>query len=123
MVEKKKKIEKKVAEKLANSSGTVATSLSCADKFCPIHGEKKLKLRGRTFQGAVIKKLHGRVTIQFERMVPVRKYERYEKRRTKLHARLPDCMKDDIQEGDLIKITETRPISKMIHFVVVGKVK
>ena len=114
MATEKKKIEKKVQKKSEDS---------CADKFCPIHGEKKLKLRGRIFQGKVIKKLHGRVTISFERMMKIPKYERYEKRRTKLHARLPDCMKDDVQVGDLIKIAETRPLSKMIHFVVVGGVK
>ena len=114
MEKKKENIEKKVQKK---------EKVSCADKFCPVHGEKKLKMRGRVFQGKVIKKLHGRVTISFERMFYIRKYERYEKRRTKLHARLPDCMKDDIQEGDLIKIAECRPLSKMIHFVVVGGVK
>jgi len=90
----------------------------CKDRFCPIHGDRKLKMRGRTFEGKVIRKLHGRVTIQFERMLKVAKYERYEKRSTKIHARLPDCMKDDVAVGDLIQIAETRPISKMIHFIV-----
>jgi small subunit ribosomal protein S17 len=97
--------------------------VSCNDKFCPIHGSKKLKMRGRTFDGVVIKKLPGRVTIQFERMLRVPKYERYEKRKTKLHARLPDCMKNDVAVGDLIQIAETRPISKMIHFVVSKLIK
>ena len=96
--------------------------VSCADQFCPEHGKKKLKLRGRTFQGKVINKLHGRVTIQFERILKVRKYERYEKRRTKLHARLPDCLAEEISVGDLIEIAECRPLSKMIHFVVVKKI-
>jgi|TARA_Y100000310_G_scaffold325414_1_gene388852 small subunit ribosomal protein S17 len=97
--------------------------ISCADKFCPIHGEKKLKVRGRVFEGEVIKKLHGRVTIQFERMIKVRKYERYEKRRTKIHARLPECMENDVNVGDLIQIGETRPISKMIHCVVIKVIR
>lgn len=96
---------------------------SCADKFCPVHGEKKLKIRGRVFEGNVIRKLHGRVTVQFERMIKIRKYERYEKRRTKIHARLPACMEDDVNVGDLIQIGETRPISKMIHFVIIKVVK
>jgi small subunit ribosomal protein S17 len=112
--ETNKKIEKKNKD-----------SVNCTDKLCPIHGEQgfKLKMRGRTFEGVVIRKLHGRVTIQFERMKYLPKYERYEKRKTKLHARLPDCMKDEINEGDLIKISETRPISKTIHCVVAGKIK
>ena len=94
----------------------------CKDRLCPIHGDRKLKIRGRIFEGIVIKKLPGRVTIQFERMLKLPKYERYEKRKTKIHARLPDCMKDNVAVGDFIQIAETRPISKMIHFVV-SKIK
>ncbi len=112
--EKKKNIEKKMEKKKENKT-------SCADNLCPIHGKKKLKIRGRIFEGKVIKKLPGRVTIAYERINKVRKYERYEKRVTKLHARLPDCMKDKIEVGDRIRIGETRPVSKIIHFVVLGK--
>ena len=65
-----------------------------------------------------MKVLPGRVSIQFERMIKLPKYERFEKRKTKVHARLPDCMSGDFVVGDLIEISETRPISKMIHFVV-----
>jgi small subunit ribosomal protein S17 len=90
----------------------------CKDRLCPVHGDKKLKMRGRTLEGIVIRKFPGRITIQFERMLKIPKYERYEKRKTKIHARLPDCMKDGVDIGDLIQIAETRPISKMIHFVV-----
>jgi len=112
MAEKKKeKIEKGVQK------------VSCADKFCPVHGSKPLKLRGRIFEGKVIKKFVGRVVISFERMFYVRKYERYEKRRTKLHARLPDCLRDEINIGDVIQIAECRPVSKIIHAVVVKKVR
>lgn len=92
--------------------------VECNDRFCPWHGKDKLKMRGRTFEGEVIRKFPGRVTIEFERMIKLPKYERYEKRKTKVHARLSDCMKDDVEVGDRIEIAETRPISKMIHFVV-----
>ncbi len=91
---------------------------SCKDRLCPKHGDRKLKMRGRVFQGEVVKVLPGRVSISFERMLKLPKYERYEKRKTKIHARLPDCMSGDVKVGDLIEIAETRPISKMIHFVV-----
>jgi small subunit ribosomal protein S17 len=113
-------VEKKTTTKKATAKKKVAKVVEtvCNDRLCPVHGDRKLKMRGRTFEGAVIKKLHGRVTIQFERMLKLAKYERYEKRRTKIHARLPDCMKDDVAVGDLIQIAETRPISKTIHFVV-----
>jgi len=100
-----------------------AEKVECKDRLCFIHGNNKVKLRGRTFEGDVIKKLPGRVTIQFERMMKLPKYERYEKRKTKLHARLPECMKDLINVGDRIQIAETRPISKTIHFVVSRVVK
>ena len=113
MAEGKKVVKKQVAK----------IEVSCADRLCPKHGDRKLKLRGRTFEGVVVKKLAGRVTIVFERMLRLPKYERYEKRRTKIHARLPDCMKDDVDVGDLIQIAETRPISKMIHFVVSKVIK
>ncbi|RMD45502.1 30S ribosomal protein S17 [Candidatus Pacearchaeota archaeon] len=95
----------------------------CKDRLCPVHGDKKLKIRGRTFEGIVIRKHPRRVTIMFERMVKVPKYERYEKRKTKLHARLTDCMWENVDIGDRISIGETRPISKTIHFVVTGIVK
>jgi small subunit ribosomal protein S17 len=92
--------------------------VGCKDRLCPKHGDRKLKMRGRTFQGKVVKVLPGRVSISFERMLKLPKYERYEKRKTKIHARLPDCMQAEVAVGDLIEIAETRPISKMIHFVV-----
>ncbi len=111
------KTEKKETKKVKEEK------VSCADQFCPRHGSRPIKLRGRNFEGKVIRKFKGRVTIEFERILKVRKYERYEKRRTKLHARLPDCMENEINIGDLIEITECRPISKTIHFFVVGKVK
>jgi len=115
MAEIKKTTKAKVTKKVA--AKTVET-VECKDRLCPVHGDRKLKMRGRTFEGTVIKKLPGRVTIQFERMLKIPKYERYEKRKTKIHARLPDCMKDEVAVGDLIQIAETRPISKMIHAVV-----
>ena len=111
-------MNKMVTEKKTKKPAKKAeVKVECKDRLCPVHGDRKLKMRGRTFEGAVIRKLHGRVTIQFERMLKLPKYERYEKRKTKIHARLPDCM-HDVAVGDLIQISETRPISKMIHCVV-----
>ena len=92
----------------------------CQDKNCHIHGN--LKTRGRIFEGKVAKKFQKRVVIEFERMVYVRKYERYKKSKTKIHARLPNCMENEINTGDLIKIQECRPLSKIVHIVVIEKV-
>ncbi len=92
---------------------------TCTDFACPKHGQ--ISLRGRSFKGTVIKKFPKRVVIEFDRTIYVRKYERYARRKTRLHARLPDCMKDEINIGNYIEIKECRPISKIIHFVVIGK--
>jgi small subunit ribosomal protein S17 len=99
-------------EKIKNNS-------ECKDKFCPIHGS--FSARGRSFQGKVIRRFPKRAVIEFERTVFIKKYERYAKRKTKLHARLPECM-NNIELGDFIEIRECRPISKIIHFVVTKKI-
>ena len=90
-------------------------------KDCPFHGN--LKVRGRTFEGKVTRKFSKRIAIELERMVYVRKYERYKKSRIKIHARLPECMEKEINVGDFVRIQECRPLSKIIHFVVVEKIK
>ena len=86
--------------------------------------KQKLQIgtRGRIFKGTVIKKFPKRVVIEFERTIYIKKYERYSKRKTKLHARLPDEMIKEINIGDYIEIRECRPLSKIIHFIVIGKV-
>ena len=101
--------------------GTPTENVICIDKSCPTHGS--LKVRGRTFEGTVVKKFPKRIAIAFERMSYVKKYERYAKFRTKIHARVPTCMENEINVGDLIKVQECRPLSKIIHAVVVKKVK
>ena len=77
--------------------------------------------RGRFFQGTVTKRFPTRVVIELERTVYVPKYERYYKKKTKLHAKLPKDF--NIELGDLVKIQETRPQSKIIHFLVIEKIK
>jgi small subunit ribosomal protein S17 len=106
-----RKVEKKAKEEISGS---------CADINCPFHGS--LKLRGKVFDGYVIRKFHKRIVIEFERMIYIRKYERYKKSRTKIHARLPDCMEKEISVGDLVRIRECRPLSKIVHFVVIEKI-
>lgn len=82
-----------------------------------------IRPRGRVFEGAVKKKLPKRVVIEFERMVYIRKYERYAKSKTKVHARLPDAIQKQINVGDLVKVQECRPVSKIVHFVVIDKIR
>ena len=81
-----------------------------------------VRARGRIFKGFVTKKFPARVVVEFERTVYVQKFERYYKKKTRLHARFPKEF-EDIKVGDFIKIQECRPLSKIIHFIVVEKIK
>jgi small subunit ribosomal protein S17 len=77
--------------------------------------------RGRVFQGYVIKRFPKRVVVEFERSVYIQKYERFAKDRTRLHARIPEGI--EVSEGDYVKIQECRPLSKIIHFIVLEVVR
>jgi len=113
--------EKQTKHKEAKPLAEAVEKMKCDDVKCHLHGS--LKARGRIFEGTVIKKFHKRVVIEFGRMIYVRKYERYAKAKTKIHAHLPSCMENQIHVGDLIKVQECRPLSKIIHFVVINKIK
>ena len=77
--------------------------------------------RGRSFQGTVTKIFGQRAVIEFERTVKVQKYERFMRKKTKLHSRIPEGMIVNI--GDYVKVQECRPLSKMIHSVVIEIIK
>ena len=89
---------------------------SCNDKKCPFHGTTKT--RGRTFVGTVIAaKMHNTATVEWSRRIKLGKYERYAKKRSKIKAHNPECIK--AQEGDRVTIMESRPISKTVNFIIV----
>ncbi|HLD37047.1 MAG TPA: 30S ribosomal protein S17 [Candidatus Nanoarchaeia archaeon] len=114
------KARKKEAEKNSGKKEAKETeSVSCNDIKCPFHGT--LSVRGRTFEGRVIKKFPKRAVIEFERVVYSKKYERYSKARTRIHAKLPDCLSSSVKVGDYIQVRECRPLSKIIRFVVLKK--
>lgn len=85
--------------------------------------DESVSIRGRKFEGYVIRKFDKRVTIEFSRVKFVKKYERYSKQRTKIHAKLPESMKDQINVGDYIQVQECRPLSKITHHVVIKKIR
>ena len=87
----------------------------CKDKNCGKHGNTKV--RGNVFTGKVISD-KGNKTVIIERMLTkkVPKYERYKKIRSKITAHNPECI--NAQEGDTVKIGETRRLSKTKSFVV-----
>ena len=93
---------------------------TCSDSHCPFHGGARV--RGRTFTGKVMKDVfHKTATIEFPRLFFIPKYDRYEKRRTRIKVHVPSCIA--IKPGSVIKIGETRPISKTKNFVVVDVIK
>jgi len=110
-------------EKVKEKKQTEKSSKKDKKKPAGAKVKNKISTRGRIFQGTVIKKFPNRVTIEFQRTIYIQKYERYLKKNTRIHARLPENMAHDIHEGDLIKVQETRPLSKIIHFIVIEKIK
>lgn len=99
---------------------TKGTEAACEDKHCPVHGT--LSVRGRIFEGMVSSsKVPKSATIEFERTRIIPKYERYEKRKTKLRVHNPPCI--NAKEGDFVKAAECRPISKTKRFVIIQILK
>ena len=93
---------------------------TCDDKKCPFHGE--INIKPETFVGKIIKKDVSRTaTIEWSRNIYVKKYERYDKKRSRLKAHNPLCLKAEI--GDQVMVARTRPLSKTKHFVIVKIVK
>ncbi|MFB6145348.1 MAG: 30S ribosomal protein S17 [Candidatus Nanohaloarchaea archaeon] len=88
----------------------------CRDEHCPFHGD--VSVRGNVFEGTVESaKMQKSATVRWETSKKVPKYERFERRNTKITAHVPDCL--DVHEGDRVKIVETRPISKTKSSVIV----
>ncbi|MEK6919050.1 MAG: 30S ribosomal protein S17 [Nanoarchaeota archaeon] len=114
MKTEKKQEGKKVSKESKNLAGATNNHVA---------GEREVSTRGRIFEGNVTKKFPRRVVIEFERPIYVRKYERYLKLKTKLHARLPIELEDKVVIGDYIQIRECRPLSKIIHFIVTKKIR
>jgi small subunit ribosomal protein S17 len=110
----KKQTENKEAPKAA--SHEAKTEGACVDRFCPTHGSSKL--HGRTLEGTVVSaKAYKTVTVDKLRLFYLHKYERSEKRHTKVLAHNPPCI--NAKEGDEVRIMETRPLSKTKHFIVI----
>lgn len=93
----------------------------CDDRHCPFHGN--LTLRGRIFVGDVTRTttMHKTVVVEWARLTPLRKYERTQKRKTRLKVHNSPCL--DVKVGDKVRIIECRPISKTKNFVVIEVLK
>ena len=87
----------------------------CDDEHCPFHGH--LSVRGQILEGVVVSdRMERTVVVERTFELWVSKYQRYEKRRSKIHAHNPPCI--DAKVGDKVRIAECRPISKTKSFVV-----
>lgn len=93
---------------------------SCSDELCPFHGN--LKIRGRIFDGTVISVKPSKTAIvMLERRIFLPKYERFEKRRSRVYAHAPLCL--HIRKDDMVTIGECRPVSKTKKFAVLKKLE
>lgn len=90
----------------------------CEDENCPFHGS--LSVRGQVLEGDVVSdKMDKTVVVERQYAKKVPKYERYERRSSKLSAHNPPCI--DAKEGDRVKLGESKKLSKQKSFVVLEK--
>jgi small subunit ribosomal protein S17 len=113
-------MKEKIENKKNNQQMSMENQEKCNDEQCPVHG--KLAARGRIFAGFVISKFPKRIAIEFERTLFIKKYERYMKKKTRLHARVSRCM-ENVEVGDYVQVQECRPLSKIIHSVLIKIVR
>lgn len=86
------------------------------DPLDPFYGT--LPVRGQLIVGQVVStKMQNSCVVRREYFRYSPKYERYEKRTAKYAAHVPGSL--DVKVGDIVRIMETRPISKTKKFVVV----
>jgi small subunit ribosomal protein S17 len=92
----------------------------CNDPKCFIHGN--VSVRGGRLVGVVVSdKGKNTVVVKIERIKRVAKYHRYERRRSKIHAHNPPCIK--AKEGDVVLLGETRKLSKTKAWTVMEVLK
>jgi small subunit ribosomal protein S17 len=88
----------------------------CDDRHCPFHGH--LSVRGQIFEATVVSTAMQRTAV-VERTIlrPIPKYERIAKRRRRYLVHDPPCLK--VRVGRLVRVAETRPLSKTVTFCIV----
>ena len=90
----------------------------CNDAKCPFHG--KTKVRGITLEGVVVSdKMTNSVVVERKYLRKDQKYERYQRRKSRVTAHNPPCIQ--AKSGDRVEIGETKRLSKTKSFVVLKK--
>jgi len=93
---------------------------TCNDPNCPFHGT--LSVRGRVLDGLVVSaKMDKTAIVRRDYLHYVPKFKRYERRHSHIPAHNPPCL--DAKEGDVVKIAESRSVSKTVSFVIVEKLE
>jgi len=91
--------------------------VECNDRKCPKHGE--ISVRGNIFSGVVVSAKPEKTAIVERTLISfVPKYERYRKSKSRIYAHNPDCI--GAKENDIVKVGETRKLSKTKSFVVLS---
>jgi small subunit ribosomal protein S17 len=99
--------------------GIEKPTAACTDGNCPFHG--KLRLHGKHLTGVITSaRMRRTANILIERTDYITKYERSERKRSRVKAHNPECI--SAKDGDKVEIVECRPLSKTKHFVIVRKV-
>ena len=89
---------------------------SFVDKKCPFTGD--VSIRGKVVRAEVKSaKMQRTVVCRKNYLHFVKKYKRYEKRHTNIHAHVSPAF--HVQEGDIVLIGECRPLAKNVHFNVI----
>lgn len=87
-----------------------------------MENKKDMSIRGAVLQGKVVSaKMPKTVVVERKIIRYVQKFERYKKVRSKVKAHNPENI--NAKEGDIVKIGETRKLSKTKNFVVLEIVK
>ncbi|MEM1984363.1 MAG: 30S ribosomal protein S17 [Candidatus Korarchaeum sp.] len=109
---------RKISEELVR--GITPPEGSCDDDKCPWHGN--ISLRNAILEGRVVStRMTRTVSVLIEYLHYNKKYKRYERRRSKIHAHLPPCL--EVNDGDFVRIVETRRLAKTVSHVVLGRLK
>ena len=90
---------------------------ACDDTHCPFHGN--LSVRSKVREGIVTStRMHKTIVFQTDYLSLIKKYSRYERRRSKKLAHLPPCI--EVSVGDTVKVVDCRPLSKNVSAVVIA---
>jgi len=92
--------------------------MECKDRNCPEHGT--LSTRGTVLEGIVVSdKMQGTAIVEIERLVKVKKYDRYRRKTSRIPAHNPPCK--NAKQSDKVRIMECRKLAKTVSFVIIEK--